>query len=81
MDSKTVEAVLREFYSLVDYTKPSFQLSVLAIAFNPTAWNIVARNGKCFRDLVTMLFLSDAAVLLYLSFSFCYASRFRETKS
>ncbi|KAF9476627.1 phospholipid methyltransferase [Pholiota conissans] len=44
MDSKTVEAVVQEFYSLVDYTKPSFQISLLAIAFNPTAWNIVARN-------------------------------------
>ncbi|KJA22618.1 hypothetical protein HYPSUDRAFT_138836 [Hypholoma sublateritium FD-334 SS-4] len=44
MDSKTAGALLNEFYSLVDYTKPSFQISVFAIAFNPTAWNFVARN-------------------------------------
>lgn len=45
MDSKTAGALLNEFYSLVDYTKPSFQISLFAIAFNPTAWNYVARNG------------------------------------
>lgn len=45
MDSKTAGALLNEFYSLVDYTKPSFQVSLLAIVFNPTAWNFVARNG------------------------------------
>lgn len=45
MDSKTIDALVHEFLSLVDYTKPSFQISLLAIAFNPTAWNIVARNG------------------------------------
>ena len=45
MDSKTAGALLNEFYSLVDYTKPSFQISLFSIAFNPTAWNYVARNG------------------------------------
>ncbi|KAF5376130.1 hypothetical protein D9615_007658 [Tricholomella constricta] len=33
-----------ELYSLVDFSKSSLTLSVLSIAFNPTAWNIVARN-------------------------------------
>ncbi|KAI0826510.1 phospholipid methyltransferase [Trametes gibbosa] len=30
--------------TLVDLSKPSLAASVAAIAFNPTAWNIVARN-------------------------------------
>ena len=30
----------------VDWSKKSFLLSLASIAFNPTAWNIVARNGK-----------------------------------
>lgn len=45
MDSKTVETAISQFFSLVDYNKTSFKLSILAIVFNPTAWNIVARNG------------------------------------
>ncbi|KAF8200304.1 phospholipid methyltransferase-domain-containing protein [Pholiota molesta] len=73
MDSKTVEAVLREFYSLVDYTKPSFQLSVLAIAFNPTAWNIVARN-EYRNKTITKIFGGNARYgtyfLAFLIFSF-----------
>lgn len=32
----------------VDTSKKSFWVSLLAIAFNPTAWNIVARNGGSF---------------------------------
>ncbi|KAF8949973.1 phospholipid methyltransferase-domain-containing protein [Flammula alnicola] len=44
MDSKNVDALLTQFYSLVDYNKASFKIALLAIAFNPTAWNIVARN-------------------------------------
>ncbi|KAK0469963.1 phospholipid methyltransferase-domain-containing protein [Desarmillaria tabescens] len=32
------------FHSLVDISKPSLFLSLAAITFNPTAWNIVARN-------------------------------------
>ena len=31
--------------SIIDVSKPSLLISVAAIAFNPTAWNIVARNG------------------------------------
>lgn len=30
----------------VDTSKKSFWVSLFAIAFNPTAWNIVARNGE-----------------------------------
>lgn len=32
--------------SYVDTSKPSLWIALLAIAFNPTAWNIVARNGE-----------------------------------
>ncbi|KAH8077391.1 phospholipid methyltransferase [Cristinia sonorae] len=31
-------------FSAVDWSKKSLYLSILSIAFNPTAWNIVARN-------------------------------------
>lgn len=30
----------------VDWNKKSLLLSLASIAFNPTAWNIVARNGE-----------------------------------
>ena len=30
----------------VDLSKPSLYLSLASITFNPTAWNIVARNGE-----------------------------------
>jgi hypothetical protein len=33
------------FNSSVDLNQKSLTISLLAIAFNPTAWNIVARNG------------------------------------
>lgn len=33
------------FSSIVDTSATSLYISVLSIAFNPTAWNIVARNG------------------------------------
>ncbi|GLB44244.1 putative catalyzes the second two steps of the methylation pathway of phosphatidylcholine biosynthesis, the SAM-dependent methylation of phosphatidylmonomethylethanolamine (PMME) to phosphatidyldimethylethanolamine (PDME) and of PDME to phosphatidylcholine (PC) [Lyophyllum shimeji] len=33
-----------DLHSLVDFSKTSLTISLLAIAFNPTAWNIVARN-------------------------------------
>jgi hypothetical protein len=32
--------------ALVDTSKTSLLLSLGSITFNPTAWNIVARNGK-----------------------------------
>jgi hypothetical protein len=32
--------------ALLDVSKPSLYLSLASITFNPTAWNIVARNGK-----------------------------------
>lgn len=31
--------------SLVDFSKKSLLISLASIAFNPTAWNIVAQNG------------------------------------
>jgi len=30
----------------IDFSKPSLLYSLASIAFNPTAWNIVARNGE-----------------------------------
>ncbi|KAH9476783.1 Phosphatidyl-N-methylethanolamine N-methyltransferase [Psilocybe cubensis] len=41
MDSKSL---VTQFQSLVDVNKTSLYISLLSIAFNPTAWNIVARN-------------------------------------
>ncbi|PSR79417.1 hypothetical protein PHLCEN_2v7062 [Hermanssonia centrifuga] len=35
-------------FSSVDWSSPSLWLSVFSIAFNPLAWNIVARNGMSF---------------------------------
>jgi len=34
-----------DLFSLVDFSKSSLTMVLLSIAFNPTAWNIVARNG------------------------------------
>ena len=45
MDSVNVDTLLAQFHSLVDVNKTSLLLSLLAISFNPIAWNIVARNG------------------------------------
>jgi len=44
MDSKNIDALLAQFHSLVDVNKTSLLLSIIAITFNPVAWNIVARN-------------------------------------
>lgn len=30
----------------IDFSKPSLYRSLASIAFNPTTWNIVARNGE-----------------------------------
>ena len=45
MISKSLDALVNLFNSSVDLDQPSLAISLLAIAFNPTAWNIVARNG------------------------------------
>ena len=37
---------LKMVATLVDWSQTSFWISVAAIAFNPTAWNIVAQNGE-----------------------------------
>lgn len=37
-----------DFNGLIDLDKASLTLSLLSITFNPTAWNIVARNGMVF---------------------------------
>ena len=55
MDSKNIDVLLTQFHSLVDVNKTSLLLSILAIAFNPTAWNIVARNGTCHFFLVCLV--------------------------
>jgi hypothetical protein len=31
---------------IIDLSQSSLLLSIAAIAFNPTAWNIVAQNGE-----------------------------------
>ena len=38
-------SALFDLASVIDVSKQSLLISVAAIAFNPTAWNIVARNG------------------------------------
>ena len=38
-------ASLADLSTIVDFSKQSLLISAAAIAFNPTAWNIVARNG------------------------------------
>ena len=40
--------------TLVDFTQRSLLISVTAIAFNPTAWNIVARNGASYVQQVCL---------------------------
>jgi len=45
MVSQSLDAVVDLFNSSVDLNQKSLTISLLAIAFNPTAWNIVARNG------------------------------------
>ena len=47
MDSKNIDVLLAQFHSLVDVNQTSLYFSLLAISFNPLAWNIVARNGTC----------------------------------
>jgi len=41
-----VQALADFFVNNVDFGKKSLLLSLASIAFNPTAWNIVARNGE-----------------------------------
>ncbi|EED81922.1 predicted protein [Postia placenta Mad-698-R] len=45
--------------SVIDWSQPSLWLSVLSIAFNPTAWNIVARN-EYRNKTITRLFGGNA---------------------
>ncbi|KII90205.1 hypothetical protein PLICRDRAFT_107544 [Plicaturopsis crispa FD-325 SS-3] len=45
--------------SAVDFSKPSLQIALLAIAFNPTAWNIVAQN-EYRNKTITRLFGGNA---------------------
>jgi len=59
MDSKNAGTLLAQFHSLVDVNKTSLHIALLAIAFNPTAWNIVARNGTCY-----LFFLVHCALIL-----------------
>jgi len=40
----SAQKVLVDFHRLVDVNQQSLLISLAAIAFNPTAWNIVARN-------------------------------------
>ena len=42
---KQADTLVARYSPLVDITKSSLAICLLSIAFNPTAWNIVARNG------------------------------------
>ncbi|GJE89153.1 phosphatidylethanolamine N-methyltransferase family protein [Phanerochaete sordida] len=57
----------------VDFSKPSLLISLAAIAFNPTAWNIVARN-EYRNKTITRMFGGNARrgcyFLAFLIFSF-----------
>ncbi|KAF9545678.1 phospholipid methyltransferase [Agrocybe pediades] len=44
MATQNLEYLIKNFGSFVDLNKKSLTLSLASIAFNPTAWNIVARN-------------------------------------
>ena len=44
-DDPHAQTMASSLSTLVDFSKSSLLISVAAIAFNPTAWNIVARNG------------------------------------
>lgn len=46
------KVVLSALPSYIDTSKTSLWISVFAIAFNPIAWNIIARNGKDAAQLV-----------------------------
>ncbi|KAK0223047.1 phospholipid methyltransferase [Armillaria fumosa] len=54
------------FHSLVDISKPSLFLSLAAITFNPTAWNIVARN-EYRNKTITRIFGSPKAGCYFLA--------------
>jgi phosphatidylethanolamine N-methyltransferase len=41
----SAQKVLVDFHRLVDVNQQSLLISLAAITFNPTAWNIVARHG------------------------------------
>ncbi|KAF8902980.1 phospholipid methyltransferase-domain-containing protein [Mucidula mucida] len=51
----------------VDLTQPSFWLSIASITFNPTAWNIVARN-EYHNKTITRVFGSPKAGCYFLAF-------------
>ncbi|KAF4611791.1 hypothetical protein D9613_004007 [Agrocybe pediades] len=44
MATQNLEYLIKNFGSFIDLNKKSLTLSLASIAFNPTAWNIVARN-------------------------------------
>ena len=44
--SSTTTLAIMSLNALLDASKTSLLLSLASITFNPTAWNIVARNGK-----------------------------------
>ena len=53
----------------LDLTKPSLYYSLASITFNPTAWNIVARNGIFFSfagtgDVVLIFRADDNRIIL-----------------
>ncbi|PPR00821.1 hypothetical protein CVT26_012462 [Gymnopilus dilepis] len=59
MSSKDFDSLLQQFLTLVDLNKTSLYISLLAITFNPTAWNIVARN-EYRNKTITRLFRGNA---------------------
>ncbi|KAG6870744.1 hypothetical protein C0995_010989 [Termitomyces sp. Mi166 len=60
-------AIGADILSLVDFSKSSLTLSLISIAFNPTAWNIVARNAsKEYRNkTITRLFGGNSRAGVY----------------
>ena len=45
IDVHHMSLTMSSLLSYVDTSKPSLWITLFAITFNPTAWNIVARNG------------------------------------
>ncbi|TFY70714.1 hypothetical protein EVG20_g2293 [Dentipellis fragilis] len=64
-------------YALVDTSKSSLILSIAAIAFNPTAWNIVARN-EYRNKTITRLFGSPRVGCYFLALCIFGAGMLRD---
>ena len=61
-----IDTLLAQFHSLVDVNKTSLLLSLLAISFNPIAWNIVARNGTWHLFFFFFSGLANTQMVIYI---------------